>query len=259
LEHWVNELQARGRYTFLRSEALTGSGLSPEAAKKALQRLARRRRVVKIKDYFFVIVPLEYREAGAPPAVWFIHDLMSAMGLRYYIGLLTAAGLHGASPQQPQEFQVVTTKSVRPLAAGRTRIRFFASRFIPRVAVVELKTPTGSVRVSGPEATAVDLVRFARAAGHLDYVAEVLRDLVPRLDAKRLLSCVRAVGDVSNARRLGFVLDSVRARSLTRILHAWVARQGPGPVPLRSGRPLAGAREDRRWHVLVNGRLEAER
>jgi hypothetical protein len=59
LEKWVDDLQSRGRYSFLRGEAVSGSGLSAEAVKKALQRLARRLRVVKVKDYFFVMVPLE--------------------------------------------------------------------------------------------------------------------------------------------------------------------------------------------------------
>ena len=58
LERWINNLQAKGRYTFLRAEAITGSGLSPDAVKKALQRMARRGRVVKVKDYFYVIAEI---------------------------------------------------------------------------------------------------------------------------------------------------------------------------------------------------------
>lgn len=42
LEDWVDGWQSQGRYTFLRAEAVAGSGLSPEAVKKALKRLARR-------------------------------------------------------------------------------------------------------------------------------------------------------------------------------------------------------------------------
>jgi hypothetical protein len=125
LEDWVDSLQARGRYTFRRAEANDESGLSAEGVKKALQRLVGRGRVAKVKDYFYVIVPLEYRAAGAPPPSWFLHDLMEAMQLPYYVGLLSAAALHGAAHQQPQEFQVVTDRSVRPLVAGRARIRFF--------------------------------------------------------------------------------------------------------------------------------------
>jgi len=97
LEHWIDSLQARGRYTFLRQEAITDRGLSAESVKKALHRLAKRQRVAKIKDYFYAIVPLEYQSAGAPPPTWFICDLMEAMKLPYYVGLLSAAAIHGAS------------------------------------------------------------------------------------------------------------------------------------------------------------------
>ncbi|MEI8375308.1 MAG: hypothetical protein WCJ35_21010 [Planctomycetota bacterium] len=87
VEKWVDNRQANGSYTFLRTDAITGSGLSPEAVKKALQRLARRGRVLKAKDYFYVIVPLEYQSAGGPPAAWFIHDLMAAMHLPIPVAL----------------------------------------------------------------------------------------------------------------------------------------------------------------------------
>jgi predicted transcriptional regulator of viral defense system len=258
VEKWVDDHQARGRYTFLRSDAIAGSGLSAEAVKKALQRLARRGRVLKAKDYFYVVVPLEYLSAGGPPVSWFIHDLMAAMKLPYYVGLLSAAAQHGASHQQPQEFQVITDRSVRPLAVGRTRIRFFASKFVARAATVNIKTPTGSMRVAAPETTAVDLVRFARAAGRLDNVATILAELSSSLDPKRLLAAVRLVNDVPNAKRLGYLLDHVRARRLSEAIHAWVERQSPSPVPLQSGRPVAGAPENRRWHVLVNQPIEVE-
>ena len=79
VRNWGDAMQARGRYTFLRSEAIGKTGLSAEAAKKALQRLARRKRVAKVKSYFYVIVPLEYRHAGGLPPPWFIDDLMKAM------------------------------------------------------------------------------------------------------------------------------------------------------------------------------------
>ena len=157
VQQWVDALQEAGRYAFLRSEAVQEAGGSPGSVKKSLQRLIQHRRIAKIKDYFLVIVPLEYRAAGSPPASWLIRDLMAAMKLPYYVGLLSAAGLHGASHQQPQELQVVTARPVRPLRAGRVRLRFFVKRSIDRVPVVDMKTPTGTMRVSTPEATAVDL------------------------------------------------------------------------------------------------------
>jgi predicted transcriptional regulator of viral defense system len=259
LEKWIDGQQAWGKYTFLRAEAIQGSGLTPEAAKKALQRLERHGRVAKAKNYFFVVVPLEYHSAGAPPPAWFIHDLMAAMKLPYYVGLLTAAGLHGASPQQPQEFQVVTDRSVRSIMVGRVRLRFFASKYVVGAVTVRLKTPTGSIQLSSPETTVVDLVRFSKAAGYLDHVAEVVAELLPSLRPGKLLTAVRLVGDVPNTQRLGYILDLIHARQLADPIHAWLERQELRPVPLRTGRPVANAREDKRWHVLVNGPLEVER
>jgi len=235
VEAWVDSLQARGRYTFLRAEAVKGSGLTAEAVKKALQQLARRRRVAKVKRYFYVIVPLEYLHADGPPPSWFIDDLMKAMEQPYYVGLLSAAALHGASHQQPQEFQVFTERPVRPIEVGRARIRFFVNKRIADTTVQNVKTPTGGMRVSTPESTAVDLVRFAKAAGHLDNVATVLKDLAPLLDPKQLLKVVRAGGDLANAQRLGYLLDRVRGRPQAKALHEWVARQSPRVVPLRPG------------------------
>jgi len=258
VESWVDSLQARGRYTFLRAEAISGSGLSAEAVKKALQRLARRRRVAKVKRYFYVVVPLEYLHAGAPPPSWFIDDLMKAMERPYYVGLLSAAGIHGASHQQPQEFQVLTDRPIRPLQVGRARIRFFVNKRVTDTAVQNVKTPTGAMRVSTPESTAVDLVRFAKAAGHLDNVATVLMDLAPLLDPKRLLKVVRASGDLPNAQRLGYVLERVRGRPQAKALHEWLGRQSPHVVPLRPGRNTNGAPEDQRWHVRVSEPIEIE-
>ena len=256
LEDWVDSLQARGRYTFRRAEANAESGLSAEAVKKALQRLVGRGRVAKAKHYFYVIVPLEYRTAGAPPPSWFIHDLMEAMQLPYYVGLLSAAALHGAAHQQPQEFQVVTDRSVRPLVVGRARIRFFSSKDLAGTAVTSMKTPTGSMRVSTPEATVMDLVRFARAAGSLDNVLTVLSELSPHLVPQRLLRVARQRNDMPNAQRLGYLLDRLRAKTLARSIHDWVVRRRPRPVSLRPGRASRGAVEDQRWHVLLSEPIE---
>lgn len=258
MKAWIDRLQAGGRYTFLRSEAVRDSGLTAGAVSKALRQAVRDRRILQLKEYLFVIVPLEYRVAGSPPPAWFVHDLMAAMGLPYYVGLLSAAALHGAAHQQPQAFQVMTDRSVRPLAAGRTRLQFFASKHVSGAAVAELKTPTGVMRVSTPEATAVDLVRFAKAAGHLDHVASVIAGLAGSLHAKRLVAAVRAVDDIPNAQRLGYILDQLKQSELADALYAHLAPRIARTQLLRPGGRAADAEEDARWRLLINTPLEVE-
>ena len=68
---------------------------------------------------------------------------------RYYVGLLSGAELHGAAHQR-----------LRPVVVGRNRIRFFLKKDLARTPVELVKTTSGRMRVSTPEATALDLVRF---------------------------------------------------------------------------------------------------
>lgn len=258
LKSWIDGLQANGRYSFLRSEAVQESGLTPNAVSKALRQAAKDGRIVRLKEYVFVIVPLEYRAAGAPPPSWFIHNLMTAMDLPYYVGLLSAASLHGASYQQPLVFQVMTDRSVRPILAGRTKIHFSASKYVRQAAVKELKTPTGLMRVSTPETTVFDLVRFAKVAGHLDHVSGLIAELAPSLDLKRLIAAVNAVGDIPNTQRLGYILERVRQKRIADALHEWVRPQIQRKQLLRPGQPADGATENRRWMLLINSPLEVE-
>jgi predicted transcriptional regulator of viral defense system len=258
LDPWIDRLQAGGRYTFLRQEAVRESGLSHTSVARALRQAVRDQRILQLKEYLFVIVPLEYRVAGAPPPAWFIHDLMAAMDLPYYVALLSAAALHGAAHQQPQMFQVITDRSVRPLTAGRTGIRFYASKHVACVAVTKVKTPTGVMRVSTPETTAVDLVRFAKSAGHLDHVASVLAELAGSLRAKRLVTAVRTVDDTPNAQRLGYIMEQLGQTGLADALHAYVAPRIARTQLLRPGSPVDDAAENIRWRLLINTPLEIE-
>lgn len=259
LESWIDDLQAAGRYSFQRTDALQNGGLSPQAASKALQRSVKSGRLIKLKDYFYVIVPLEYRAAGSLPPTWYIDALMMAMKLPYYVCLLSAAALHGSSHQQPQLFQVMTDRSVRAIRAGRTHIQFFASKYIGAAATTQVKAPTGAIRVATPETTAVDLVRFVHSAGGLDNVATVISELSGTMDPTRLLAAVRAVEDIPDAQRLGYILDLVRQRRLSEPLHAWLRRKANRLQPLRPDLPVDGAsHQSRRWSLAVNADIEVE-
>ena len=97
---WVEQLQSQGRYTFTRAQVESDTGRSFVAAQTALRRLREQGRIVAPRRGFYVVVPPEYRAAGSPPASWFIDDLMRHLGVRYYLGALTAAAYHGATHQR---------------------------------------------------------------------------------------------------------------------------------------------------------------
>jgi hypothetical protein len=176
----------------------------------------------------------------------------------YYVGLLSAAALHGAGHQQAQEFQVVTNVQLRTATAGRARIRFFTKRYLDRTPTTDMKTETGSMRVSTPEATALDLIRYLKAAGHLGNVATVLSELAERLHPQQLVEAAKVVVEISDVQRLGFLLDRVGAGESANALAAWLAGQRPRVVALRPDRPARATPKDARWRILVNDVIEAD-
>src|SRR5260221_3768538 len=90
LSDWVDSLQSSGRYTFAREEALVALKGKKIAFKRAADRLIEKGRILIVRRGFYVIVPLEYKSAGAPPADWFIDALMKVQRHPYYVGLLSA-------------------------------------------------------------------------------------------------------------------------------------------------------------------------
>lgn len=256
MAQWVESLQSHGRYAFTRLDAMSETGRSFIATQTALRRLKERGRVVSPRRGFYVVVPPEYRATEAPPASWFIDDLMRFVGQPYYVGLLSAAALHGAAHQQPMVFQVVTDRPTRIARAGGVSLHFVKSGVVERVRVIDVQTETGSMRVASPETTALDLVRYPAAAGHLSNVATVLVELCERIEADALAAQMHLVR-VPDIQRLGYLLDAVGEVDLALPLAAWLEQRRPRVVPLRTGGPTEG-NLDRRWRVLVNEDLEAD-
>lgn len=256
---FVDALQAKGQYRFRKADAAEALPSSETALRAALRRLERKGRIACPKRGFYVIVPLEYRQAGAPPASWFIDDLMRFQRLSYYVCLLTAASLHGASHLKPQEFEVLVEKPLRSFTVGRVRVRFFTKRRLEKTPVMSVKTETGAMRVSTPEATALDMIRYARSVGHLGNVVTALADLAASLDGKRLVEAAAADVDVTCVQRLGYVLEHLGFGAAVGPLAEWVGTARPRITLLNPGGPAKPIRRDDRWMVLVNQEVEPER
>lgn len=257
LSAFVDNTQAAGRYTFLSSEARNALDVSEIALDNAIRRLKNRGRLVAPRRGFFVIVPTEYRAAGAPPPSWFIDDLMRFLGQPYYVGLLSAAGLHGASHQQPMVFQVVTDRPTRPAKAGRARIEFHATRTVEDSPAAGLQTDTGTMRVSTPETTAFDVVKFSAACGGWSNVATVLFELAERIDPESLLALAE-LRKSPEVQRLGFLLDQAGQPRLADALLRALAVRRYRPVLLAHDMPQGDAVSAVPWRVIPNVEIELD-
>jgi predicted transcriptional regulator of viral defense system len=255
LSNYLADLQAEGRITFSRNEAIAALAITEGAFLKAAARLQKRHKLFNPRQGFYVAVPPQFLSWHAPPPSWYIDALMKHERRPYYVGLLKAAELHGATHHAVMEFQVVTDRQLRKIRAGRSWITFHFRKDMDSVhgGLIERKTDTGSMKVSSPELTALDLVRYIHVAGGIDAVATVLNDLGGKLEGEKL-AVISAHFDRACVQRLGYLLDrlghSERAESMHAHLSAiklipWVALE-----PSDASSTTLVERNDR-WRVTV--------
>lgn len=254
---YIADLAARGRYHFSSTDARKALGGSPDSVKLALNRLSKQKLIVSPIRGFYTIIPPEYRSLGSLPAEQFVPALMERLGLSYYAGLLSAAQFHGAAHHRPQQFQVMVEDPRRPIICGAVRVAFIVRRRLKEVPTQNFNTPRGQVRVSTPEATAVDIVGYYKNVGGLDQAATILLELAEKLDPEKL-ALAAATAPVTWAQRLGYLLERVEASDRAEALQAYVAEHAKRMTRLETARARSAAGKNERWRILVNAEVEAE-
>lgn len=233
-------------------------GLEPRSVYAGLSRLRRQARMFSPARGLHVAIPPEYRSWGVVPASWWIDPMMGHLRRSYYVGLLTAAAIHGAAHQAPQVFQVVVDEQLADRKIGRVRLRFNVSSVLARLPEAVLQpvtTATGSMVVSSPELTAIDLVANPDLGGGLDNVATVLCEL-GHLDIA-LLASVAEHHPRAVIRRLGWMLEHVTGAEGLTDLRDQAEPDVGNASPLDIHGPSAGPR-DRTWGLVVNTSVEPD-
>ncbi len=254
---YIDHLASLGRYHFTTTEAAETLGVSQVAARAALRRLMRRGEIAAPFRSFHVIVPPEYRRLGCLPGEQLIDQLMGHLDEPYYVGLLSAAEHYGAAHHRPQQLQVMTEKNRPSLECGSVRVSFIARSNAREIPVRLLNTPRGTLRVSTPEATALDLMGYPEHCAGLDNVATVLSELAESLDPDRLVEAAR-LSPLPWSQRLGYLLERLGTGEAAGSLAAFVADKAPPVTPLTPAAPMQGTPRDPRWKVAVNVTVEAE-
>jgi hypothetical protein len=230
LPSYLNGLLSAGKVVFTRDEAQKAIGSSVGAFLDAAERQQRKHHLVSPRQGFYVVVPPQYLAWGGPPPPWYIDDLMRHEGSPYYVGLLKAAELHGATHQAVMEFQVVT--NMPQLRIGRSNIAFYYRKDFDPIAagIGERKTDTGHMKVSSPELTALDLLRLStrrrRSRQHRHRDRRLGGATTGRL-AK--LAALAGAYERSVSQRLGYLLDHVGRSDRAEALHRILTMKSPAP------------------------------
>ena len=254
----IEELTAKGRYTFTAEEAREALGVSPAAARQSMYRAVKRGWAAMPMRGFYVTLPPAYRVIGCLPADQFIPQLMALRGERYYAGLLTAAQYHGAAHQKPMEFQVFLQHSQRPILCGRVRIRFIARKHLEHVPVQMRTTRRNQQLVmSTPEATALDLIGYEHRAAGISHVATVLAELAEVIDPAKLARVAEAE-PITWVQRLGYILEFLGAFEAASGIRELVQARARDYTVLAPRSPLRPTHRRPDWKLIINSELDPD-
>lgn len=261
LVQYRETLLGAGQLTFTKDKALKDLGLTASAFLSAAERLQKKHHLARPKQGFYVVVPPEYVSWQAPPPDCYIDPLMAHLNADYYVGILTAAAWHGSAHHAVMRFQVVTDRYLPSIRVGRSDIDFHYRKDMASVSAGTTKRWASkgvhAWKVSSPELTAIDLLRYPRAAAGLDNIATVLGGLFDEINAVKLAKLAWSQ-EKRAMQRLGYLLDwfghgkltgPMRENLFDRGSVAWTELERKYA---RQARPLPAPKEqNRRWRVIV--------
>jgi predicted transcriptional regulator of viral defense system len=216
--------------------------LSAEALRQALHRQQRRGRLIRLSrgSDHWLIVPLQYAIAGAPPLeVWLDRYMCKTLGVPYYVSLLSAAEIYGASPYAVMRTQVMVPERRLPISVGRHDVIFLTRTKTESMPMRWHETPDGRFKVGTPELTALELVERAALIGGIARVREVLRDLWAPCTSEGMVEAMDALQGIPTTQRLGALLALDGQNDLASKVAAWLRDKPQRLVPLERGQAQA--------------------
>lgn len=258
IETYLETIRAKGRYSFSLEELLNEFEISYNTIRQRLYHLKQNNKIAQIRQNFYVIIPPEYSVLGTLPPDLFIDAMMKYLGKKYYVGLLSAAALHGAAHQQPTTFFVMSAfPAPRNIINDKLKIRFFSKQHIIEEGIIEKKTPAGRINVSSPELTAFDLLDNIKQFG-INRIATVLMELYEVMLPSKLLKIAKLVDNNTNIQRLGFILENiVGEEKLSDTLYKVISKTNFTKVALSPLKERFGELNDK-WKIIINEQIETD-
>ena len=221
LEGFINKVRAKGRFLFTLQEVREAFDISDQAIKKSLKRLKDKRKIAMIRKGFYSIVPPEYTSLGIVPPHLFADDMMAVLNKKYYVGMFSAAAIHGAAHQQPMEYFIITEyPSLRDINNDNLKL------YYPGFGTNKVFT--------------------------------VIQELAETMRPSVLASCAKRFPQVAVIQRLGYLLEEkLGQEKLGNSLFNALEGKRSFPVLLAKSGSKEGP-TNRRWKVIVNTTVEGD-
>ena len=263
IRHWVDDLPKMGRLSFSLDDVRRQfPDMKSQSILKDLHRLSAAGKIRSVWRGFYAVVLPDYGFSGDVPPIEYIDQLMTYLKIDYYVALLSAASYQGASHQSPQVFQVMCNKQLRPKSACGIRLEFSSKSRMPKSGIVQKTVKSGTINISSPALTAIDLMGYPARSGGINNVASVLAELAESIDLANLEADLLRSEPTATIQRLGHLLETVIGeQELADDLYNSCKQVGLkfSSADLVPGQLLNGTSYDSRWRVSVNYDVEVDK
>jgi predicted transcriptional regulator of viral defense system len=257
---YIKQLQSFEEYSFSLDELQRELGRSMTAIRSELSRLVNKGEIVNLRKGFYLIIPPRYSFSMKLPIQLYGEKLFRFLNKDYYLGLYTAAKIHGASHQQVQRDYVMTSSpKLNDIFNSTFDIKFFTTSHWPAKNILSKNADAGTYRVSSPGLTALDLIYHQTRLGGLNRMLAVIEELTEEIDQQDLTDLLSWYPGKSTLQRFGFLLEvfggteqhkeqifeHLKSTEYYPVLLSPNSQQKPGSV-------------DNKWKVDVNMKLESD-
>lgn len=259
IEDYLDDIRSKGRFAFTLEELKERfDNSSDKAILQSLYRLKSKKKIVQVRKEFYTLLPPEYIHQGVLPTNLFIDDMMVSLEKDYYIGVISAAALYGASHQQSMETFVITQKpALRNVKNKKLKINFLVKNEWSNEDINKIKTDAGYIRVSSPELTALDLLYYIDKIG-INRVFTIIEELSEVLKPSKLYKTAKKYNQLAAIQRLGFLLENeLGNEGLAKAIYPLIENKKGGNIPLIPGKNKEGE-VNNKWRIIKNITIESD-
>ena len=260
ISQFIKELLSREEYSFSLEEAVKHSNKNPIAVKREIARLVSKNEIINLRKGFYLIITPRYSKIGTLPIQLYVNKLFKYLNRKYYISLLSAAKIHGASHQQiQQDYIIIETPKLKTIQKRTIHIEFFTTRKWPEKNIIQKKADAGYYNISTPALTFTDLVHHQTKIGTLNRLLSVLEELSEEFSESDWQSLTSWYNNKSTLQRVGFLLDEIfNSKRYADIIYTNLQQTNYYPVLLSPTANKKPGSARNRWKVDINLKLESD-
>jgi len=252
INEYLDSVISEGKHAFSLEELKEKFDLSEKAILQKLHRIKTKRKVVQLRKGFYLIITPQYSNLGTLPVTLFIDDLMKHLSRNYYLGLFSAAALHGAAHQQPMESQIIIQKPpIRQIKNKKHSLSFFIKSDWKEDWLIEKKTESGYINISSPELTTFDLISYHKRIGGLNRIYPILEELCESVSKSKMKKIAKECS-LPVVQRLGYTLEHLDEEDLSETLYEVLNATRTFKVPLSLSHKSREGKFNKRWNLIIN-------